>query len=213
MAANAGLRPLKAGTIRWQVTNAIRDAIFAGRFRPGDPVREMHLARELQVSQSSVREALLQLQHESLVVRTPNRGTSVTTLSDREVAERVRLRADLECMAALDAASRMAVGEFEELEQRMQRVGDAVARDAHREAAIADLEFHRFIWEKSGNTTLCGVLEQLTAPLFAFMSILRSTDAEHLAASARGHEPILEALKQGGKRRIMEAVRTHIESS
>ena len=213
MAGNIGLEPLRSGVIRHWAADAIRDAIFAGRFRPGDSLRELHLAEQLRVSQASVREALLQLEHESLVVRTPHRGTSVTMLSDKEVAERVRLRSELECMAAVEASAPMTAGDFERLEALALRIGDAAARDRHREAAVADLEFHRFIWEKSGNGTLRGVLLQLSAPLFAFISILRSADAGHMVGDAHGHEPLIEALRQGGKRKITEAVRTHIEGS
>ena len=60
--------------------------------RPGDPLRELHLARELGVSQATVREGLVQLERLGLVVRTPNIGTHVTKLSRQEIEERVELR-------------------------------------------------------------------------------------------------------------------------
>ncbi len=46
--------------------------------------------------------------------------------------------------------------------------------------AQADLEFHRYVWQCSGNETLCSLLEQVTAPLFAFISVLRSHDLHKL---------------------------------
>ena len=74
----AGFKSVKSQSLRECVEDRIRAAIFSGKLRPGDALREMHLARELQVSQATVREALLHLQHAGLVTRTPNAGTIVT---------------------------------------------------------------------------------------------------------------------------------------
>src|SRR5690349_1209969 len=102
----AKLEPIRGGSLGGLVIDAIRDAIYNGRFQPGEPVRELALAHELRVSQTTVREALLQLEHDGLVVREANRGTRVTTLSESEIRERVEVRIVLETTAALDAARR-----------------------------------------------------------------------------------------------------------
>ena len=55
-------------------TEVIRQAILDGRLEPGRRLKEEELARELGISRTPVREALLILQAEGLVVGTPNRG-------------------------------------------------------------------------------------------------------------------------------------------
>ena len=88
------LEPVRSATLKSRVVSAIRGAIFAGQFAPGDPLRELHLARDLNVSQPTVREALFELEKYGLVVRTPNIGTVVTNLSSDEIREQLELRLD-----------------------------------------------------------------------------------------------------------------------
>jgi DNA-binding GntR family transcriptional regulator len=209
------LRPIKSGSIRSQVISVIREAIFSGKFRPGDDLRELHLARDLQISQATVREALLHLEHTGLVVRIPNKGTSVTKLSDEELRERISVRLPLEAIAAVNAARRMKKEDFAELDRRLKKIAKTVAKDSTFEYIQADLDFHRFIWRCSDNKTLSRILEHLTAPLFAFLAIQRESDprrikGEKLKDIVTKHEPIVEALRGGDALRIMDAIRTHL---
>ena len=97
-ARSKSFQRLKTKPLRTSVFEALRGAIIAGRLRPGDPIREVPLGRELGVSQNTVREALLQLEARGLVVRTPNKQTTVTNLSRADIWERVCLRIILEAV-------------------------------------------------------------------------------------------------------------------
>jgi DNA-binding GntR family transcriptional regulator len=183
----------------------IRDGIFGGEFPPGASLRELALARTFGVSQATVREALHRLEHIGLVSRVPNVGTTVTRLSPKDVAERVGLRCMLETMAAKQAAERMSESDFEKLERRLQALGEAIAANRYYEAAQADLEFHRFVWKCSGNETLCHILELVTVPLFAFVSIMRSQGLQQLTTVVAEHSPLLEALRSRDPDQIQAA--------
>lgn len=184
---------------------ALREAIFEGRLPPGTPLRELSLAHEFNVSQATVREALHQLEYAGLVTRRPNLGTTVTRLSPKDVRERVALRAMLEALAAETAARRMTETDFAELERRLSVLGKAVESDRYYEAAQADLNFHRYVWQCSGNDTLCVLLELVSVPLFAFISIMRSQGLQKLTAVVAGHSPLLEALRGGQAAEIRAA--------
>ncbi|HXA52158.1 MAG TPA: GntR family transcriptional regulator [Candidatus Acidoferrum sp.] len=184
------------------VVMQLRQGVFEGRYPPGTALRELTLARELSVSQATIREALQQLQYTGLVTRTPNVGSMVTRLSVKEVRERVELRTLLEVKAALEARTNMGQEEFAELERRLAALETAVASDSYFEAAQADLEFHRYIWQCSGNETICRHLELVTVPLFAFISILRSQGLERLVNTVEGHRPLVDALRSGSARQI-----------
>lgn len=207
------LQAIKNGSVKSQVFEAIREAIFASRFQPGDPLREMHLAKELGVSQVSVREALVELEHIGLVVRTPNIGSHVTRHTSQEIRERVAIRELLEAEAAVEAAQRMTKEGLAELEKRLRAISEQVAGNNYFAAAQADLEFHRFIWERSGNQTLYRMLDQLTVPLFAFASIMRSSGMENLKSTVKSHDVIVRALKKGDPQKIREIIRGHIKTS
>lgn len=191
----------------------LRHAIFSGALQPGDPILELHLAREHGVSQTTVREALVKLEHAGFVRRIPNKGTFVTKLDPRELREHLRLRVVLEGLAAVDAARSMTTEDFKELDRHLGNIAKAVHRNDYFEASQADLEFHRYIWGRSRDKTLCRTLDQVTSPLFAFVSIRRSGNREDLTRVVRSHEPIVAALKEGDPEAIREAIRCHIESS
>lgn len=178
-----------------EVVRQLRASIFEGRLAPGAALRELTLARELQVSQATVREALQRLEHAGLVTRKANQGTTVTRLSPKDVRERLGLRALLEVLAARAAAERMTDEDFEELERRLEALGESVASDRYYESAQADLAFHRYVWQCSGNEMLCGLLELVTVPLFAFISILRSHGLHRLQSVVTSHRPLIEALR------------------
>lgn len=195
------------------VKQSLLGFIFSGKYPPGAPLREARLAQEFGVSQATIREALQGLEHAGLVTRVPNVGTTVIRLTPKDIRERVGLRSMLEVQAAKEAAKRMGAAEFEELDRRLRLMGGFVAGDRYFEAAQADLDFHRYVWTCSGNQTLCSVLERLTVPLLAFVSILRSNGLEHLADVVLAHEPMVEALRSGDEAKIEEAFREGAEAS
>ncbi len=212
-AAHLRFRPIKDSPVHIRVFEAIRDAIFAGDLKPGEPLRELHLASELQVSQASVREGLSQLENSGLVVRIPNKETRVTKLSNREVRERLEIRESLETMAWMAASKWMRDADYEQLCDKMQAISLAVERNAYPALAAADLEFHRHIWEHGRNPTLARMLEQLTAPLFAFVSLVHSINRDNLRHVVNSHERVIAALRDGGARLIRERLREHLAGS
>ena len=207
------LQSIRSTTLKTRTASAIREAIFAGQFAPGDALRELHLARELKVSQPTVREALLELEKHGLVVRIPNVGTTVTNLSSNEVREQIEVRLLLEKVAALKASERMTPTDYQELERRVALLATAVVANAYYESAQADLEFHRQIWACSGNRALARALDQIVIPLFAFVSILRSAVSQDLVRVMSSHTAIIEALRRRDHAAIEEVIGRHGQSS
>ncbi|HWR53164.1 MAG TPA: GntR family transcriptional regulator [Bryobacteraceae bacterium] len=204
------LAPLKTGSLRSLVVGALRDAIFSGRFQPGEALRETQLAKEFQVSQATVREGLLELEHVGLVTRIPNVSTTVTKLSREAVRERLTIRLVLEQLAAVESARNCSAKDFLELEQLAQGILGAVSRNAYFESAKADLAFHRAIWRLSGNSTLYRTLDSLTAPLFAFASLRRSSGQAELTRMIGPHGPLVSALRSGNPDEIRRVVSLHV---
>lgn len=195
------------------VADAVRNAIFSGELRPGDPITELHLADLHKVSQTTVREALVRLEHAGLVRRVHHIGTFVTQMSPREIQERLRLRVMLEGLAGMEAARLALPRQIAEFDVRLEALARASAANDYFEAAQADLEFHRLIWLYSGDTTLYQVLDQLAVPLFAFVSMERQRLREQLADARQSHEPIVLALRSRDPAATREAIRLHIETA
>lgn len=213
--ANAShvFQPLSETSAKARVADAIRVAIFSGQLRAGEPLVELRLAEQFQVSQTTIREALLYLERSTLVRRVPNKGTFVTKLSPEEVSERYAVRETLEEMAAIEASARMSRQNFDELGRLLSQLSGHIFANRYFESAQTDLHFHRYIWECSGNRLLAEILEQVTAPLLVFISVLRSQEHQNLKRVVRSHEAIVDALRSGKKQTIRHAFRLHFDHS
>lgn len=201
---------LPPASLSQQVCAELRRSIFEGRLLPGSPLREQRLAMQFGVSQNTVREALVELQRCGLVERVPNRATHVTKLSDEEIRERIAVRLPLEELACASAAHRMSADDLGRLCGRLEDMNRCQSSNDHVGYAAADLEFHRLIWQAGGNRTLYRTLDELTAPLFAFISILQHERAVVTAEVARSHNPLFEALRAGDAGLARAAVRAHV---
>lgn len=111
-----------------QIAEQVSDAILAGRYLPGDPVREQDLANSFQVSRGPIREALRILEKEGVVQIIPNRGARVTRLSVPEVRDIFEIRAALTAVAVNHLCSHAPADEIARFLDGAKRL-DMLARD------------------------------------------------------------------------------------
>jgi len=188
-----------------RVISALKDAFFTGKLKPGDPIVERQLAREMNVGTPVVREALISLKHEGFVRRVNNKGSYVTQFSAQEVRDLYTLRVELETLALQWARTRVTEADIVELSTLVDRLVDAGTRGSRSEFLKTDFEFHRYYWRLSGNPALADLLERLMAPLFAF--VVLASDLPVTAAMAREHYVFINALKGMAEPEFTESVR------
>jgi DNA-binding GntR family transcriptional regulator len=128
-------RPVRAGALRSQVVGILENAIFYGKLQPGAMLRALPLARKLQVSQSTVREALAGLEQYGLVVRNGSRGTMVARLSAHEIRQRMKVRLALEGLAFAEACTLLGPVDFSQFVQLAGAITSSIASGAYLEAA------------------------------------------------------------------------------
>jgi DNA-binding GntR family transcriptional regulator len=188
-----------------RVISALKDAFFTGKLKPGDPIVERQLAREMNVGTPVVREALISLKHEGYVRRVTNKGSYVTQFTASEVRQLYTLRIELETLALQWARVRATETDLAKLTTLADRLVEAGASGSRSEFLKADFEFHRYYWRLSGNTFLADSLERMMAPLFAF--VILASDLPITAAMAREHYTFIDALRGMGEPEFTEAVR------
>lgn len=204
-------RQSKRKTSAESASEYLREQIYTGRFRPGDPLREMHLARELGVGQSTIREALLRLESSGLVVRVPNASTHVTDMSAAEAEQRRIVRVALEETAIRAALLRLDEAAFRDLDERFDAIVRAVEARSGFDLCSADFEFHRYLWRASGNAVLARTLEQVCAPWFASVGLMRSRDSDSgIEQAVESHQRLLELLRDGDPEEVVAAIREHV---
>lgn len=154
--------------MRHSVVDAVRRALMQGRFQPGEALSDVALAAEMGISRGPVREALLVLAEEGLVVHQQNRGFFVLRFTKEDAREVLQVRKPLETLALDLARPRLTPADLRRLDQLVDELCTHFGRQEMVEATRCDLEFHVLIWERSGNPRLAASLRTLMAPYFAY---------------------------------------------
>jgi GntR family transcriptional repressor for pyruvate dehydrogenase complex len=200
------------------------ERLILKKLKPGDKLpSERELAEMLQVSRSSIRDAIRGLELMGLVEPRQGAGTIVREISADSlvnpfanalkhkqalVSELLDFRKMLEPSLAARAATHASSEEISEMEEILQRQEVKLLRD---ETTIAeDAEFHYAIALASGNSVVLKVLDVL-------MDLLRDTRERSLQVDGRpkkslaGHRRILAAIKRQDGEAAKAAMRRHIE--
>ncbi len=119
----------KKNTMRREIRSYIQKRIADGTYRSGDRIVETQLARELNVSQAPVREALLELSAMGLLEERPYSGTFVRRLTAEDIEDIYNTRAFLDEYAARRAARRITPERMAALEALLEKM-DHAADDA-----------------------------------------------------------------------------------
>jgi DNA-binding GntR family transcriptional regulator len=189
-------------------TELIRQAVLDGRLEPGTRLKEEELARELGISRTPVREALLVLQAEGLIVTVPNRGAVVRAHDAEDLHDLYQLRALLEGYAARTAATRIAGEVVEELWQSCDRF-EAIDANDTRELVKENLLFHNAILEAAGSARLTSMVRRvIELPLVYKSYIWYSPDQKR--TSGYFHRQITTALAARDAERAELIMKEHV---
>ncbi len=198
--------------LRQKVVDVLRGAIVEGRYRPGDRLVERDLCEATGVSRTLVREALRQLEAESLVTVIPNKGPVVSTIAPPEAREIYQVRAVLEALACKLAARNGSAERKRQLQEQFRLFAAACMADDAAEAVRAKASCYAVLFDCSGNEVLKSQLELV----FARTSLLR---ARTLAMPGRLHNSrkeigeIVKAIEEGDGERAWEASIRHVEAA
>lgn len=197
-------------TIADTVYVAIRDAICDGSLAPGERITQDDIADRLGVSRQPVGQALLLLKAQGFVSVAGRRGVVVAPLSVETVRDIYEIRGSLDELAARLAARRAdrdKVAAGREILQRGKRL--AFAGDV-RELVKADMEFHEFVYELSGNALIRQALASDWHHLRRVMADVIG-EGSYRKTLWREHEAILEAIGEGDGERAAALSRQHVE--
>jgi DNA-binding GntR family transcriptional regulator len=192
-------------------TQLIREAIINGRYPPGRRLKEEEIARELAISRTPVREALMMLQAEGLVDAAPNRGAIVRTRSASELDDVYQIRALLEGHAAGRAATRITPEGVHALWESCDRFeGLCAGNNANiRELAEENLSFHNTILDACGSRVLVDTVRRITdLPLLYKLYVWYSPEQRRLALHY--HRKIATSIEASDGERASLLMREHL---
>src|SRR5262249_17230108 len=157
-----------------RIVASMRQAIVSGAIRSGEQIVEGKLAQELGVGQGLIREALIELEHQGFVQRTPFSGTQVTELTIQDAQQIYDLRIELEPLAVFLAGPNAQGQQLSELKEMADNA--RIASKAGDLAAFFEnhLAFRKKVWALSGNRFLQQILDRVVIPLYALYVIRQS---------------------------------------
>jgi len=197
-------------TLVEQVVNAIVSEIVDGELPSNSRLIQDELARAYGVSRQPVQQALLLLRDRGLVREAPGRGLIVSPLDVDFVGNLYEIRALLDGLAARLAAERGAERAKLEGSAYLDAGRAAVESGSLHEQIEADMRFHAFINELSGNP----LIGETTAPHWPYLrrvmgEVLRD-DAQMPQTILGEHVAILDAVTAGDGDRAETLSRVHI---
>lgn len=186
------IRPV---SYRDQVVEQVRTAIIEGRLKPNDHITEMELTAELGVSRTPVREALILLQSEGLILLTPHRGAFVRAFDEKAVDEIFSSRITLENFAAELLIDKLDSFDFSHLTELTERLRQAMDERDFKRVRSTDMEFHHYLIQRTRHSWLIRSWDELVAQVAALLYI-RAEGLEYDEYRAlRDHTAIIESLK------------------
>jgi len=209
------LMPIKLDSyqpLREVVFETMRNAIRTGILRPGQRLMEIHVAEELGVSRTPVREAIRKLELEGYVIMMPRRGTYVANLSIRDVNEVFEIRTALDSLANGLAAERISDDELEELQRLLVKIGEYIEKNDMNKIVEIDTKFHDLLYKASRNNRLVGIISNLREQLTSYRTKSMSYPGR-LRETLDEHRRIVDTIAQGNVLEAQKAAEKHMEKS
>ncbi|WP_428775052.1 GntR family transcriptional regulator [Vibrio sp.] len=177
-----------------QAVSYLRDLILNGSYKMGERIVESSLAKELELSRSTIRMALNTLSHEGLVVQKPYAGWQVIEINEQDLWEIYHLRVAIESRAAWLAAIK---ADDENKQQLKELMADfevvANSEDVTTQTLSKyELELHSLIVDMSQNSRFINVYRHLSNQMLLFFNIDLATHEP--ASIVNAHKPLVEAI-------------------
>lgn len=188
------------------LTDIIRKKIIEFQYQPGDSLNEVELAKELNVSRTPVREALIRLSLENLVTIKKGSSARVSEINIRDFQNLIEYRLVLERGAARLAAAKASDSHIQLLENIQEKV-DRMEKDNLSDLIDIDRQFHQIIHSATENAYL---VQSMTNVMNKFSIILRQ-----ISYRSKGFlsclPQVIEALRNNDEDKMEQLMVAHLE--
>jgi DNA-binding GntR family transcriptional regulator len=189
-----------------KVESYIRDAIYRGELKPRERLIEDDIAQRQACSRGPVREAVLRLERDGLIVITPRRGTFIRDISPDEVDVIFAIRGKLEGLCVRYMRDKFTDAKKAALMKALDAMKAAsVAQDEER-FLQADMRLHGTIWELSGKQHLYRTLKIAMNPLFFMVARSYSAGIGTVEESFRNHQAYVKMIVETPVARVEREV-------
>jgi DNA-binding GntR family transcriptional regulator len=200
-----------------RVADFIRRQILLGKdFKKGDHLREVELSEKLNISRSTLREALKELEKQGLVKTVPRKGTFVSDFDHDDFVEIYEIRYLLETRIYEELIEKQLLSDkdFATLRKMIDEMVDITSsskplEDKLEEFNERDISFHNYLWKRSEKKWFLSMLENIfyQLRLAMFQDLVLENNMER---SATMHYQLIDALENRDLEKSREYLKDHI---
>lgn len=202
----AGWQSVKRRSLADEVTDQLRDVILTGALQPGDRAGEAEISQRLRVSRGPVREALVRLEQEGLVVSEWHRGATVVDFTREDVTELATLRVALEGLAMGEAARSATAEDLARLQDVVEQMR-TVRQGGPDEALIRlDVEFHDIVYRAAHHGRLYAAWTTIRSQVALSLLRRRAVNKDYAGLVVDEHTALIATLAD----RNADEARAHI---
>ena len=194
------------------VVAALQEDIVLGRLAPGARLVEEELAERLRTKRHVLREAFVELERFGLIERRRNRGASVRQLTLEDVNQIYAVREILERAAAAQVPFPLEKKAYQAIEGAQRRHDAAVEAGDAKAVFRANFEFHEALFAACGNPYLAAAIDDFRRKTHVVWSYA-IVKPEYFRNAQREHRAMLKALREGGRKRLIELCAAHLDIS
>ncbi len=195
-----------------QVYEAILSRIEAGTYGADARLIQEEIAESLGVSRQPVQQALLLLRNEGVLTSAPGRGLMVAPFDQAKIRNLYEIRASLDALSCAKAAERSSARAAAEGPAFIERGWQAVKSRSISELVAADMAFHHFLYELSGNPMIAETASSHWSYLRCVMGAVLMIGSAPVEIWTQ-HEAIIQAVIDGDAAEAERLARHHINFS
>ena len=197
--------------LRDVVFNTLRRAILTGQLKPGERLMEVHLANQLGVSRTPIREAIRKLELEGLVIMIPRRGAEVARITEKSLKDVLEVRQALDALSVELACDRITQEDTRKLYEACLAFEKATKGKDASVIAKADVELHDIIVAATGNKRLQQLVNNLSEQMYRYRFVYIKEESQH-DMLVEEHREIYESIASRDKERAARAASIHIDN-
>ncbi|WP_106477590.1 GntR family transcriptional regulator [Phytohalomonas tamaricis] len=200
------------------VYRALRQDIVLGLRPPGDCLLEIALANEFEASQGTIREALMSLAEEGLVIRDGYRGTRISSIELDEAEELLALRLRLESVGIVRALAQVKPPLVTDLHTLIERMKASARQEDYYATMEYDHDFHLLIFQHARLPVMVPMLSRCMLHMHRLSFVetrrLESGQArlDAMLVSIDRHYDIVDTLVQGDEKEALRVIDAHIRT-
>ncbi|MGD9347156.1 MAG: GntR family transcriptional regulator [Candidatus Aminicenantes bacterium] len=193
-------------SLKEQVYDYLRERMEIGAIRPGAVINMEETSKELGVSRTPLRDALLQLEAENFVSILPRRGVVVNVLTLEDIKSYYEILGALESASLFSCFDRIRATDIQKLKTLNEKMARAIAGNDFNSYYQSNLKFHNVFLDLCGNKLLKKMVNNLKRKLYDFPR-QQGFVKEWEESSIQEHQNLVDLIEKGKSQEASNYIR------